>query len=291
MRESITPHDIANQVRMMRPVFTGAVVVVEGDTDARAYGRFVDGERCRIVPAHGKSNAIAAVELLESTRHDGVLAVVDSDFWQLDGEESPSENVLVTDTHDLETMIIASDSLDAVLAEFGSANKLSRMKEDVRHALLHAARPIGDIRWISGSTRDNLSLRFKNLSFDAVVEIRDGVPVTNIDTLIREVRLNSKTVRFSVRDMKARIRRLLDEDHRDSWHVCRGHDMVHILAIALRRAWGNRHARSISDDQVDRILRLSFGMIQFARTELHAAIREWEARNGEYRVLDASDMP
>jgi len=289
MRESITPYDIANQVRMMRPVFTGTALIVEGDTDARTYRRFIDGNRCRIVPAHGKSNAINAVCFLDESGHKGVLAIVDSDFWRLEGTRPPGDNVLATDTHDLETMIISSESLDVVLAEFGSPNKLSRLDGDIRGVLLDAAKPIGYIRWISGSTRDNLSLRFKNLSFEAVIETRDDTVTTNIDILIREVRSHSRSAHFSTREMKTRIGRLIDDDAYDPWQVCRGHDMVHILTIALREVFGNRHARTISYDQVDRILRIAYGIAQFSRTRLYASIRAWEKQNGDYRVLEAAE--
>ena len=46
MKQYLTPHDIANTVRMMRPVYEGSVVLVEGDSDARVYGRFVDDDHC-----------------------------------------------------------------------------------------------------------------------------------------------------------------------------------------------------------------------------------------------------
>jgi len=291
MKQFLTSHDIANQVRMMHPVFHGSFILVEGDTDARMYKRFVDTTRCRIIPAHGKSNALSALEMLEASGFPGILTIVDSDFWELDGTEPPNRNVMVTDTHDLETMIVSSRALDVVLDEFGSARKMKLMGTSVRQMLLKVAVPIGFIRWISSSKQENLSLRFKDMSLAAVIEIRGKTMRTDIDALLKELKSHSRNTPFDKRVVKIRLKKLLRDNRHDPWHVCRGHDVVHILTIGLRDVFGNRHAKSITYEQIDRILRIAYGYAEFSQTKLYTAIKRWEETNPGFTVLAGFVVP
>jgi hypothetical protein len=42
VKKDLTAHSIANTVRMIRSLHEGAFLIVEGDTDARVYKRFVN---------------------------------------------------------------------------------------------------------------------------------------------------------------------------------------------------------------------------------------------------------
>lgn len=285
MKQYLTPHDIANTVRMMRPVYGGSVVLVEGDSDARVYGRFVDDDNCRVVTAHGKSNALLALGILEKGSFRGVLAIVDSDFWKLEETDPGSPNVMVTDTHDLETMIISSEAMETVLTEFGSPPKMKRLGRPVSEVLVKAALPIGYLRFISSSKQDNLSLRFKNISYAAVLVTENKTVRTDIDALLREVRAKTPTASFDTKEMKQRVVKLLRSGGDDPWQVCRGHDMVHILSIGLREVFGNRNAKTISYDQIDRIMRIAYGLAEFSHTKLYGLLKEWKRTNPGFHVI------
>lgn len=285
MKQYLTPHDIANTVRMMRPVYGGSVVLVEGDSDARVYGRFVDDDHCRVVTAHGKSNALLALGILEKGSFMGVLAIVDSDFWKLEETGPESPNVMVTDTHDLETMIISSEAMETVLTEFGSPPKMKRLGRPVSEVLVKAALPIGYLRFISSSKQDNLSLRFKNISYAAVLVTENKTVRTDVYALLREVKAKTPTASFDTKEMKERVVKLLRSGRDDPWQVCRGHDMVHILSIGLREVFGNRNAKTISYDQIDRIMRIAYGFAEFSHTKLYSLLKEWERANTGFRVI------
>src|SRR5260221_1535366 len=102
--------------------------MVEGDTDKKLYKTFVNESRCNITVAYTKSIALAALSILEQNDFPGVLVIVDTDFDALEGKVLFSPNVSYTDTHDLETMLIESPSLDKLLGEFGSENNISQFK-------------------------------------------------------------------------------------------------------------------------------------------------------------------
>lgn len=286
MKEYLTPHDIANAVRMMRSQSPGAFMIVEGDTDARVYGRFIDRAHCEVIPAHGKDNALIAVKLLEKGRLRGILAIVDSDFWKLEDVIPDMEQVIVTDTHDLETMILSSEALEVVLNEFGSAKKMEKIGKPVREALLETGLPIGYFRWMSSSKMDNLLLNFSNLKFSAVITVHGKTLSTDIDSLIGEVKTGSFNTMPDSKEIKARLLSFLQDNRYDPWQVCSGHDLVHILTIGLREAFGGRSAKNITYEVIDRILRIAYTYEEFSRTELYASIKEWEKKNESYKVLN-----
>ena len=60
MLDQLTSSDIANEVSMMRSVFKGTVLIVEGVSDSRLYGKFTDRENVRIMIAHSKNNVMQA---------------------------------------------------------------------------------------------------------------------------------------------------------------------------------------------------------------------------------------
>jgi hypothetical protein len=142
MKQYLTPNSITSDIRMRRSQFKGTFIIVEGDTDQRFFKRFVEENLCQIVSAYNKENAIDILEILDKDRFDGVLAIVDADFWRIDGIEYLKANLFLTDTHDLETMILRSPALEKLMDELGSVNKIGELTKkygkDVRRILLDA---------------------------------------------------------------------------------------------------------------------------------------------------------
>ena len=279
-----TAPDIAAEARMIRAAdHNRAILIVEGSTDARVYGWFVNGGKCELIPAAGKDKAISALELLENGGFDGILTIVDADFQRLDGIEPNSSNLLLTDSHDLETIILCSTALDKVLSEYGSAREIAKLGRPIREVLLEGGLPIGYLRWLSSPAKDNLSLKFKELSFDKFIDEKTmGVSIYN---LIRELKTNSKDSTLDENETKLKIMALAGEGH-DPWQVCSGHDLIQILAIGLINAFGNpRRGETATPDQVDASLRLAYNYSHFCLTRLHNSIKGWETANPTFRVL------
>lgn len=122
MFNNLTAEDVANEISMSRTVFKGTYLVVEGATDARLFGKFLVDD-AKIIAACSKSNVKTAVDICVRRKDIGVLGIVDRDMDDMLGRRS-SPPVFPTDGRDMECMIIRSGALDAVLAEYGDAEKL-----------------------------------------------------------------------------------------------------------------------------------------------------------------------
>lgn len=281
MREFLTDDRDANQIRLRRSTFSGTFLLVEGSSDKVFYERFIDKIACQIVIMAGKPSSklkvIGVLDILERASFDGVLGIVDADFDRLEDSVDESANLLLTDTHDLETMLIDSPALDKVIAEFGSEEKIAKLKLDVRRSLVEAGIFIGYLRWVSQC--DGLNLKFSDLKFSKFIN-EQTFQMNELD-LIQEVKNKSQSLSLKTEDLH---RRIADEKNKDfnPWQVCCGHDLVEILALGLRKAIGTMN---VDVDSLERSLRLAYEEVYFRKTQLWLNIRQWESNNQPFQVL------
>lgn len=286
MRDFLSVDRDVNAIRLRRTTFSGAFLLVEGSTDKIFYERFVDTATCELVSVSGKLSSklrvISVLRILESANFQGVLAIVDADFDRLktspDNNNSP--NLLRTDTHDLETMLLKSPTLDKMLAEFGSEEKIANLNRDVRTVLLDASMSVGYLRWVS--QLDELNLTFDGIKFSKFTD----EPTLQIDELKLIQTVKNKSQALSVKDeeLQQRLTNQKSSSH-DPWQLCCGHDMMEILSLGLRKAIGSLNATDVEPNSLERSLRLAYEAAYFCRTQLYLAIRAWESDNQPFLVL------
>ena len=283
MREYITPNFIANQIRLLRDrsQYTGySFLIAEGDTDARVWKNLVDSTKCRVENAHNKNNAVAVLNILEQGNFAGVLAIVDADFDILEGSVPLSPNLLFTDTHDLETMLLNSPALEKVLSEHGSEAKINNFAKDIRQTLLKSAKIVGYLRW--ASLKFNYCLKFEGLAFNKFVD--NETLALNESKLLQTVKNNSQKPGLDEQEMRANMDSL-KTDTQDMWYVCCGHDMVDILSNALCKALGSCNSKQVDPNVLEINLRLAYESAHFRLTKLYIAIQTWEQTNQPFEVL------
>ena len=260
---------------MLRTSHDGAFLILEGKDDIR-FWRPRRHTTCDLIDGEGKLNVIGTVQRLESARFAGVLGIVDSDFEQVTGKHFESSNLLYTDAHDLECLLCRSSALDKVLAEHGDPEKIRRFETagtDVRSALLERALVFG-------------RLRLAALLARPAVELQVPVPrfVDANTWTVDEEALIRQAVPDSPRDADAIASRLGQLPEVDPWHVVRGHDIIAILRIGLRRVLGDLPA-SIGAKDIAGLLRAGMSPEDLRGTGLWADMRAWQIANSPYAVL------
>lgn len=271
---------IANDVRLKRSQHQGAFLIVEGRDDRLFSERFILKEACKIVVAENKVNVCDVIRILDGDGFLGHLGIVDSDFDCIEGRPPTSSNLAFNDLHDLECMLLRSRAFDALLIEFGCREKLERFGHDVRGALLVAAYQIGCLRL--HSERSGLNLRFQGLTYANFID-QDTMQIDQ-DALIREVKNRSQRPDLSEEALKRAIHAIENEAH-DSWAMCAGSDMLGILSVGLRRALGTNNSTTVQEEHLQRGLRLAYSDDEFAASELHGRLHDWESRNPLFRIL------
>ena len=277
-----SPNYIATEIRMLRTdkQYSGSFLIAEGDTDARVWKNLVDPTKCRVEIAHNKDIAVKVLNILEKDNFAGVLAVVDADFWILEGTVPSSPNLLLTDTHDLETMLLKSPALEKLLLEHGSEQKIKDFAKDIRQTLLESAKVIGYLRW--ASLKFDYSLKFEGLAFRKIV--KEGTLVLNKSALIKTVKDKSQKKGLDEREIQQKMDSLTTTTQ-DMWYVCCGHDMISILSIALCKALGSFNSQKADPKVLESYLRVAYESAHFRETKLYIAIQTWEQTNKPFEVL------
>ena len=275
MREQITPDRIANSIRLLRSDHEGVFLIVEGHSDKLIYERLVNKQEVRVTIASGKNNAIKALSILEKEDNfRRVVAVIDADFSRIEQQIPHSNNLFLTDEHDLEMMLIKSAAFDKLLKERGSEEKIKAFTEDIRETLLKLGQEIGKLRWLS--LRNKLDLKFEGLNFKNFID-KENLSI-NIDELIRSIKNKSQKPSLDEQQIKQDLSVISDENH-DPWQLCCGHDFIDILAIALCKVLGTWNANDVKTEVLERELRLAYELSYFYQTQIYQLMVNWQSNH------------
>jgi 5S rRNA maturation endonuclease (ribonuclease M5) len=280
MREQITPDRIANSIRLLRSDHEGVFLIVEGHSDKLIYERLVNKQEVRITIASGKNNAIKALSILEKENFCRVFAVIDADFSRIEQQIPDSNNLFLTDEHDLEMMLIKSAAFDKLLKERGSEEKIAAFSKDIRETLLKLGQEIGKLRLLS--LRNELNLKFEGLKFGKFID-KEKLSI-NIDELIRSIKNHSQKLSLDEQQIKQDLSVISDENH-DPWQLCCGHDFISILAIALWKVLGTRNANDVKKEDLERELRLAYELSYFYQTQIYQLMVNWQSNNHPYQIF------
>ena len=272
-----TPGTLVAEIKMGRMSHDGAFLIVEGKNDIRFWTqrRHVD---CELVDGESKPNVVGGIQRLDAASFPGVLGIVDSDYDTLNGISIESENLLLTDAHDLECLLCRSSALDKVLAEYGCHPKIERFENeagtDVRTGLLERALIFGRLRW--AAVRCDPVIGLKKIRVPQFVN--ENTWVVDHEELLRAALPDSPDHALAM------TRRIGELPEADPWYVARGHDMVAILRIGLRRTLGEIRP-NVGVKEIGKALRLAMTPGDLQATKLWADMRTWETANHPYMVL------
>ena len=278
MREYLTVSDIANSVFMMRSAFKGTLLVVEGPTDHRLYGKFTDRSDVRTVIAHSKDNVKGVIrEVCTKRGLKEVIGIIDSDLDLLMGNRI-SPPLFRTDTRDAESMIMSSGSFKEVLWEYADQDKLAHFESrygDVVERIEDGAYPVGLMMYLSQC--EDLNLSFKDLEFLDFID--RNTLACDIGKLCNAVVNNTMSARISHRELRVLMDEYMQEKHYVD-EVCRGHDLVNVMAIGLKFIFGSDNALHLRASALGSALRLSYDFKDFCATRLYEDSKAWAQKNG-----------
>ncbi|MCZ8039850.1 MAG: DUF4435 domain-containing protein [Microcystis sp. LE17-20A] len=254
--------------------------MVEGHSDKLIYERLVNKQEVRVTIASGKNNAIKALSILEKENFCGVVAVIDADFSRIEQQIPDSNNLFLTDEHDLEMMLIKSAAFDKLLKERGSEEKIAAFSKDIRETLLKLGQEIGKLRLLS--LRNELNLKFEGLNFSKFID-KKNLSI-DIDKLIISIKNHSQKLSLDEQQIKQDLSVISDENH-DPWQLCCGHDFISILAIALWKVLGTRNANDVKKEDLERELRLAYELSYFYQTQIYQLMVNWQSNNHPYQIF------
>jgi len=289
------PDEIRGTVATMEMTYPGnggkVFVIVEGPYDLEVYDRCFSRDASILRIANSKENVRDVVAGIcdHSGEGDGrIIGIIDSDFSLFTGAGIKGENLFITDTHDLETMLIASPALDRVIEHVAShaiqqsfAQKLQGELRgtDLRQSLTMAARYLGFA--ILVNNRRGLNITFKHINCkkrDNFARFIDAETLEcNIDSLLGLIlEKNSDRGEEFIEALRGEISDSAGYYFEYPWHICRGHDLICILLRDISYRYPQRNGGDIRGRDLEQLLRSYYRAEYFARTDLCDRLIAWE---------------
>lgn len=301
------PDEIRGMIETMEMTYPGmggkVFVITEGPYDLEVYDRCFNSERCILRIANSKENVCEIVEGIcaqdtsstvekpkDGTKQDEchIIGIIDRDYSLFDNSCKEQENIFRTDTHDLETMLVASDALENVI-DYVEKNALpqtfaqkaygSLREGNLRAALTRAARYLGMAVFVNNQGGFNISFKHINCKKRDIFSrfVNAEALECNIKAL-KEVILerNSRKCEDFMDAFEQIIRESGGYYFEYPWHICRGHDLICILVRDLNLRYSLRSGEQISGRDLERLLRRHYHAVYFAKTDLCQAIHCWE---------------
>jgi hypothetical protein len=267
---------------------------VEGDSDEKFWQTRIAEKDCCIVflVAFSKNNAkqtgktavIKNVATLNQTDLQGYLGIVDDDFDTLFKFENEN-NICVTETHDLETLLLSSATVfKTLLVEFGDHALIAqfehRTQKTVQDYLLELTLPFAEIEWL----KQNLQPRLKliNLHKNNTILSSDKwcLNQNNIDLIIQKKGIDPTTL--------ASKQHLAKLNNINPWLLCNGHILIDILSIGFQYgAIGNN--KTATSNNIARHLRAAYPKEDFYRTALYQSILNWQNNVKPYQIFNPAN--
>ncbi len=289
IRNFITPVSIANSI-LMDKSFKGVNLLVEGEIDNLFFIKFTEKQNCRITVAFGNEKVIEILDILELRNFRNAVGVIDSDFRIILNKIPKNPNVILTETHDIETLIIKSPTFDYLTNLYVSKEKLDEFSTQIKNSfleyILELAKPIALFRLMN--EKENLQLRFKPelydgkpLKYNEFID-KDKFSFSGWEKLITTVKnYYNQNPSLSISKTKEYLEKM-SQNNFNLLELCNGHDITHILSIGFQKKIGSKN---IDAGEIDKTLVNSYDSSYFKKTELFKKLITWQTSNSHLNIF------
>lgn len=284
MIEEITPESIYAEIRLLQEDdgYEGVFLIVEGVTDFILFSQFFNKSKTTIRSIIGKANVLKLIDLANKNNNKNCLAIVDADFWLIDNIKPQYENIFITDTHDIETMIFKTPSLEKIFFEYFPSHKIQDIVnniDEIRKNLLLVSSNIGLLRWINYKHKFNICFyadKENNIPFkwETVINIKKFK--VDFEGLLQLITGGNYQLIIKLRPF---IRKYNQEPY-NLYELCNGHDVLYITFLFLNCHGRKKDTCDLSINVLEKMLRTSYETKYFQQTDLYRCISSWQSKIG-----------
>lgn len=248
------------------------LVVVEGPTDKEIFTRFYGAEKFDVYCSAKFPGCISLPDVLKALNGKylkRLIAIKDADFDHLKGvkyEDIP--NLFLTDTHDLETMMLTEDFYRLLETSLGVSDA-KRLVICAIDDIVH----LGYIKFLNDV--GGLKLVFKKCC--RVGNCYDGNGCVDIEDWLANIYSHTKNSgkrRVTTHDVEL-FESNVGISEGNMLQLTNGHDMVVAVANKVKATC----KRNCSKEAIASILKQSYTYASYSKTSLCAAVDSWLSRN------------
>lgn len=251
-------------LQWMTPTNAGKVlVVVEGPDDKHVYGHLFDSSASFIRDCDGCNTVRGVCEYVRKNKHRMVaVGILDSDFRRVCGRALRRPNIVYTDTHDLETLIMFSPYCYSRFCWKAGITNIPDHNEILQDLSL-----LSFMRWY------NMSAHLSYTDFDLNLE-------SETSTHLRDYAFMCKKFIPTEGSCKTWIKRCFDRFQHDKSsapleQVVNGHDYIARFCYYVRVLNG----LTFTKEDKNELLTYALDVKYFQTTELHRQLVIWENNN------------
>lgn len=258
-------NETVNAAFLLEGVYDSGFLLVEGESDIKFWAKFVNKKY--LINASGKSNVIAAADILDNKNDKKVLGVVDADFDRINSI-TYSNRVVLTDGHDLEILMLHSNALSQVKLEYFDEAKCQAFEiqngKPLLDSILEHSSVFGKLRY----------LHIKNscvFSFDEFNPYRYEEKSTfSFDFSKLKSDFCCQAI-INITDMDECFESLSSHPKKE---ICQGHDTLKLMCVAHKKVCKPNSGKAIGDEDLARFLRLAFSKEDLIQTTMFQTLKQ-----------------
>ena len=259
------------RLNIQHPNHKEVIIVVEGEDDEKALKKFFNMQAVEFTCATSCSIVKDAMIIVSTDKQlkDCVIGIKDADFDHIKKISHNISNLMVTDTHDIETMMLTPRvcrriCLETINREYQnlSSQAMSSLKN------LSYLRYYNDKMIFNGGNPDKKGINFRGVIIADVASV-------SVRDVLQHVKAKGNSNKTSFPDLNA-MNLFINQNpinNKDLALFTNGHDLVHAIQYILHSQ--NQAARAYSDKNIATMIRMSYCKNEFRNTKLYQDIDNW----------------
>ena len=249
------------------------LVLVEGIDDIRIYSSFFREDTTTLLDINGCLQVENIILNCNPKFESKYIILKDADFDHLNNRSYQHSNLFLTDTHDLETMMINNESIKHLCCEY-----LHPENSNLLENIFSEIEPLSYIRWYNEIK--NIKLNFKVFNIASIYDGNQIIDINECINILYSKQVNSSKDTITQHDIQ-QFANLHNEV--DPFLLSNGHDICECIWIKLKQ---HKHA-NITKKDVPRCLRMAYSKAYFEQTSMFAQISSWASPYG-YNLFKSS---
>lgn len=255
------------------------LLLVEGPDDEYIFKKLSCFASCKVAREDGDNNIIEAIKKHNKHNKKSILAIKDSHFDHIMARTLPP-NVLTTDGHDVEVMILSTEALEDFVDSrvIGmDEDKVEGLKSALRVRLFELGALFGYLRFKSQqyALADKINVHTIMQLLDSSCEFT----LNDVVNVLRDCSQDLDETIFSQEELEELSKHFLHD-------LCRGHDMVDILSKIFTPLCIFHLGEKVNPGRplAEQLLAI-FSRQHFNTTNLCRKIEAWQNDNHPHKVL------
>lgn len=270
----LSPQEKLNELRLYvndSSQIRRTLIFVEGISDIRFYRKLFNSNNTRVelVPSGGGRPPVEALVnkwRADKNLHDRIIAILDADFIRILHPNYEEDPVFLTDSHDMEMMVLSNtDVFEALIGYYvleGNSNSIMSLVE----ALLY------DISLVKLLNQElDCQMKFDGFGFMNLLNVNTGT--VNLDQFLRVViAKGGENCITTIDEVKEMIVARKGKQY-NRQELINGHDFIKTLTHVFKEKYGHKELKFTA---IESNMQIAYTKEHFKSTQLYQKLKAWQ---------------